>query len=118
GVDLAGAVGGPALEHRTVGRGQAAEAVERQGAGTREELLALLADHEEAVAGDRQVGGAAGVLCRALRERRGDAADAHAEADLRRVGAAAAGGAGGRGAGAADGLAEQVLEDDAARLVA
>src|SRR5205814_4142597 len=91
GVHLAGAVGRPALQDRAVRRRQPAEAVEREGAGAGVELLTLLADDEEAVAGDGQVARAPRVLGGALGEGGRYAPDANAEADLRRVGAAVAG---------------------------
>jgi hypothetical protein len=79
------------------------------------ERLAGVADHEEAVALDHQVGGPAGGLRGALAEVGRDAGQAHTQTDLRRVGAAVAAL---RGTGAAQQLAQGVLEDGLARLEA
>ena len=84
--------GAPALDERAVGGDQAAARVEAERAGAGVEGLVAVVDHEEAVAGDHEVGAAAGGLRRALAEVGGDAGHPGAEADLRGVGAALVGG--------------------------
>src|SRR3546814_11831647 len=67
-VDGARAVSHPALDDGAVGGHEAAHGVEVEGAGAGVEGLVALADGEEAVALDRQVGGPTGQLRGALRE--------------------------------------------------
>ena len=112
--DRAVLVGLPALDERTVGRDEVAVRVEGEAAIARVRGLAALFDGEEAVALDREVGGTTRQLGRALRKVDGYTGEAHTETDLRGVGTA---GGRGRQAGARQLLAQQVLEEDAARLV-
>ena len=94
---------------------EVAVGVERERPRARVEQVIAIGDHEEAVALDGDVGVAVGRLDRALQERRRDAADGGAEADLDRVDAALV--AARRGA-RAERLAQDVLEDDRGGLEA
>src|SRR5262249_1272739 len=112
--DVAVLVGLPAEHEPTVGGDEVAVAVEREAAVARVRGQAALLDGEEPVTLDREVGGATGQLRRALREVDADAGQAHTEADLRGVRTT---GRGGRRARTRELLAQQVLEEHAARLV-